>query len=570
MRFHMLRVGHISSVVGMAALFLLRCVLQAQAGPVDGSTGIRDLNLPRLPFAPPGAGSLELSPAPPSKAPSRGPKILVKEVNIQCADKAALQALVQEVPSRVGVACDFAELEKMVEEMRSVLFQKGFVGASVWLPHQDVTSGAIAVRVDFPRFGAVTAEKGESLPSYWLPVFDRHGLVTGATPMASDIEGALLTLERYEGQPVRGVLRPGSADGLVDLSLMRVTSAARPSMAFGDNHGSRFTGAWRGGFSHEARGVVRAPDRAALNAVLSEGMEYFGAQYALFPGSSGMSVGFSVGFMEYEIVEGALAGSGLSGSSQAYSLILSYPFQLSSRGSLILDLRADDRSIDEFLAGSSRGDKRITVLSGNLQASRFSGDVVSQVSAGLSVGRLRQHDPAAAAQDALGPGIAGGFSKAKLEWTRRQAAASGILQLSLEAQYAFENLDPSEELIIGGPYGVRAYPVGEGSIDSGLLGKCEWTRGLGELAGIRFMGSVFADFAFLRANADRYSAFVGSNRYSLAATGLSLSAEDAQGFFFKFLISNALGSNEGADSNGRDADGRASRWRGWLQAGLSF
>lgn len=559
-----------SSAVGPAALLLLKGVLLAQAGPVDGSTGIRDLNLPRIPFAPPGSGSLELGPGPSSKAPSGGPKIMVKEVSIQCTDKAALQALVQEVPSRVGLACDFAELEKMTEEMRIVLFKRGFVGVSVWLPRQDVTSGTIVVRVDFPRFGGVTTEKGEVIPSYWLPVFDRHGLVPGATPMASDIEGALLTLERYEGRPVRGVLRPGSADGLVDLSLMRADSAARPSMVFVDNHGSRFTGAWRGGLSHEARGVVRAPDRTALNAVLSEGMEYFGAQYAFFPGSSGMSLGFSMGFMEYEIVEGALAGSGLSGSSQAYSLILSYPLQLSARGSLILDLRADDRSIDEFLAGSSRGDKRITVLSGNLQAVRFSGNVVSQLSAGLSVGRVRQHDPAAAAQDSLGPGIAGGFSKAKVDWTRRQSFGSGILQLGLEAQCAFENLDPSEEMIIGGPYGVRAYPVGEGSIDSGILGKCEWTRGLGELDGVRFQGSVFADLAFLRANADRYSAFVGSNKYALAATGLSLSAENAQGLFFKILISNTLGSNAGADSNGRDADGRASRWRGWLQAGLSF
>ena len=547
--------------------------LLAQLAPTDASRGLRDLNLPRLAPLAPGKPDPLLKDEPARSAAStagKGVSVRVDKVEMVCADAQVAAFLRPIAVSREGRRCDFAELEAMIIEMREALSSQGFVGGGVWFPRQDVTGGVIKVQVDLPKLGSAIVDGKDDHRGLWSEILGRSGVRSGAYLRSDDLERGLLMIERYEGSPVRGLLRPGSAEGLVDLSLQPPDDSPNRYGIFADNHGSRFTGAARAVVSAETRRLSSLPDHLTVSGAFSEGMNYGSLQYLFFPSSDGLRLGASIGLMNYRIIEGGLAGSGVEGRSDVYGLGASYPLVLKSTETLTIEFKADDRSVLEYTAGTLRGHKRISSVSLGVQHATRSTQTATSSSLFVSAGNLRQLDTAAEAQDSAGPGTVGGYSKIKADLTRQWASPVGILLLGLEGQYAFNNLDSSEELSVGGPYGVRAYPVGEGSIDSGVLFRAELTHPMGPWAGWSLEGGIFADYGLFRSNYVDYQGYSGPGSYYLGGWGLMVTARNGHGFFFKSFISNVLGANKGADASGNDADGRSSDWRVWAQAGYTF
>ena len=77
----------------------------------------------------------------------------------------------------------------------------------------------------------------------------------------------------------------------------------------------------------------------------------------------------------------------------------------------------------------------------------------------------------------------GHFGKYNLSLTRLQNVRDRLaLYLSYSRQWAEKNLDASEKMSLGGPYGVRAYPLGEASGDDGWMWTSElrWNLPTGE------------------------------------------------------------------------------------------
>ena len=84
--------------------------------------------------------------------------------------------------------------------------------------------------------------------------------------------------------------------------------------------------------------------------------------------------------------------------------------------------------------------------------------------------------PSVDAQDqAPGTGLAAGsFSKVNIELRRLQRVSDNFnLLLAYAAQLASKNLTAAEKMSLGGPNGVRAYPVGEAPGDTGQLATAE-------------------------------------------------------------------------------------------------
>ena len=83
-------------------------------------------------------------------------------------------------------------------------------------------------------------------------------------------------------------------------------------------------------------------------------------------------------------------------------------------------------------------------------------------------------DSAMAERQMRRAGTEGSFTKGVLNLGVRQELG-GRFHLNLKTQFqaAGDNLDSSEEIYLGGANGVRAYPQGEGSGDSGYLASAE-------------------------------------------------------------------------------------------------
>ncbi len=145
------------------------------------------------------------------------------------------------------------------------------------------------------------------------------------------------------------------------------------------------------------------------------------------------------------------------------------------------------------------------------------------------------------------------------------------LYLGLSGQFADKNLDSSEKFILGGPYGVRAYPVNEASGDEGELVTVELRREL--IDEVQVIG--FLDYGHIVID---HSAWPGSqgasntpNRYDLAGAGSGINL-----FFNKLKLAASLnvawpiGPNPGRGSDGSDNDGTHRRPRFWVSVQKFF
>ena len=184
------------------------------------------------------------------------------------------------------------------------------------------------------------------------------------------------------------------------------------------------------------------------------------------------------------------------------------------------------------------------------------GGGLSTYSLTASSGDVDIETPAARAVDALTARTQGGYGKLAFTAARLQSVTRTIsLYASIYGQVASENLDISEKMVLGGPYGVRAYPVGEAYADEGYVASLE-ARLLLPRPSERMLGQMhaiaFVETGTVTINADPGAA--GSNHRTLSAAGVGLSWSAYNNFVAKAFYAHRLGNAKATsapDSSGR-------------------
>ena len=130
--------------------------------------------------------------------------------------------------------------------------------------------------------------------------------------------------------------------------------------------------------------------------------------------------------------------------------------------------------------------------------------------------------------------------------------------VSLAAQKAQKNLDSSEKFLLGGANGVRAYPQGEASGDSGYLATAELRYSFA----IDAVPGALQPFAFVDAGGvtiNEYPFAATTNKRNLSGGGIGISWVRENDFQVKLTVATRIGNERAAS----DTDERT---RGWLQA----
>ena len=187
------------------------------------------------------------------------------------------------------------------------------------------------------------------------------------------------------------------------------------------------------------------------------------------------------------------------------------------------------------------------------------GGGVTVFSAGYGAGRMHIETPAARAVDDASARTQGHFGRLNLNVLRLQSLGERLSgYVSIAGQIASKNLDSSEKFLLDGANGVRVYPQGEASGDSGYLATVE----LRYVLNLPAVPGVLQPFAFVDAggvtlNENPFAA--GANRRNLAGGGIGLSWARANDFQLKLTVAARIGSERVLS----DSDDRT---RGWLQA----
>lgn len=133
------------------------------------------------------------------------------------------------------------------------------------------------------------------------------------------------------------------------------------------------------------------------------------------------------------------------------------------------------------------------------------------------------------------------FSKWNVNLSRLQnLTPKDSLYLAFSGQWATSNLDPSEKMIAGGPYTVRAYDMGAVSGDTGYLVTAEFRRALGSAWRSQWQAVAFIDHAHVTINKTAWS--TGTNSATLSGTGVGLNWAGPQQWNARIYLATRIGS----------------------------
>jgi hemolysin activation/secretion protein len=124
---------------------------------------------------------------------------------------------------------------------------------------------------------------------------------------------------------------------------------------------------------------------------------------------------------------------------------------------------------------------------------------------------------------------------------------------------------------LGGPYGVRAYPVSQGGGDQGFIVSTELQHRLSD----NWSAGVFADAGMVQQHKNLYTNWQGqtraSNEYGLAATGVTVKYS-YKNFSVASMAGYRIGDNPLYSFSGKqlNSDNEYKSLQLWVRASLDF
>lgn len=405
------------------------------------------------------------------------------------------------------------QLLAIARDITNYYRKHGFILAQAYVPEQKVVHGDVVVRVVEGKLGHVVVE-GNHLYGRRILLKPFSGLV-GQAVYKPTVESSLLRLTDYPGLSIFGVFRPGTETGTTDL-VLKVKHEQRVNFQLQmDNYGSRYTGKYRlrGDFSvNNLTGAADMLSGSVLHTFDPINGFYGALSYARPLGDVRDSVGLGYSRNSYDI-GGALAASGISGTSEVAN---GYWRRSIKRGIhrnsyALLALASKNATLS---APISTTDK-LTVLSAEYDFNTLSSDFskvnvgmirLSQGIGGFLGSMSARNDPGASRQGGSGEHAGGNFTKLEFRYDHiRRFTANQTLLATLSGQYSNDLLTSIEQMALGGPTSVRAYPISQYLVDSGYFASLEWdvrAPGFADKAayshytwGQLFQVAVFADIA---------------------------------------------------------------------------
>ena len=501
-------------------------------------------------------------PARPAAKPSDA-RFVLKRVVITGNTVFAQETLLALLEDTIGKEVGFAELEAAAARISRYYRERGYLVARAYLPAQDIKDGSVEIAVLEGRFGKAEINNSSLVRD---SVARAHiEKLPGEVVYELRLERQLLLLNDLAGVgEARASLSPGANVGESDV-LFDITPGPRATGSIElDNQGNRYTGAMHLTGRMNLNSPLGLGD--SLNALFTKGfngLEYARAAYQMPLGGDGFKLGAAYSSTHYRLGK-SFAALDASGGAENATLNASYPFIRTRNFNLYGQAAYDWRDFQDRQGSTgSVADKTSRVASFNLYGDardELRGGAVTVFSASYSNGSINIESPTPRAQDDASARTQGQFGKLNFNLLRLKSLSERLsTYLSLAVQKASKNLDSSEKFLLGGASGVRAYPQGEASGDSGYLATLELRYVLNAPA----LPGVLQPFAFVDAggvmlNENPFTAGV-NNRRNLAGGGLGLSWARTNDFQLKLTVATRIGS-ERVQSDSDD------RTRGWLQA----
>lgn len=563
-------------VVALCLLVVFLHTATGYAQPVpDAGRLLRDqspatsiLNRP-TPIALPGSNSTL------SRPNEGGPRIVVQQFHIRRATLYSETELNEQLADLLGRELNFSELQNAPNRLVDYYKQRGYL-VRAFFPPQDVVDGHVELVVVEGKFGSIHVEgDGVRTDRSRIAGIVSYRQARGTPVDLNNLTTALAILSEQPGLSVQSTLTPGSSDGDTDL-YVRVSPASLFSYSIQtNNNGNLATGYAQVGGNASVSNASGLFDLGVLTFNTSEGMNFLRGDYSIAAGNSGLRVGLNIAKLQYRFTQAAFLALEGKGSADSIGFSAQYPWVRRDMLNLGIALGLDRKAMQDFTLAGETTNKSVNVFSIGisgmaLDALMSEGSTAFGINvAGGDIDLSRNANSLSV--DETTRQTQGGFAKIGYNVSRQQNIFGSVgINANIRGQVANKNLDPSEQFSLGGPSGIRAYPVGEASGDSGWLAKLVAKYALSK----NLSASVFFETGHIQLNKSTWANWNAGNvklpnEYDLSGAGVGLDWITGR-ISINAAIAGQLGDNPRRENTNTDADGGRGQLRGWISAVAQF
>lgn len=470
------------------------------------------------------------------------------------------------------------DLKLAIDRVAILYDKKGYVGFAK-IASQEITNQNIKILIIEGKFGGVKLdpknEKDLKVDSEIIKKIIENSNTVDQPINTKKLDESILISNRLSGVTVNQTLIPGDKEGQT-ISNISITNL--PEFQFlisADDSGSKSTGQKQSTANAAWLSPLKIGDRLDGIYNYSEGSNFINLAYTVPIGNFGTNIGVKGNALNYSVINGANKSLGLTGNATSLATNLSQPIILSRSMSLIgtTSFERKDFSNSQAFGGSGLQSKYFTETF-NIGSDFYMpidyllGGVVSS-SLILSSSYNNYNDsPSQFKQNKIATGVDGRSEKLSLNASYNQIVLEGIESLvKLSGQVANRNLDSSQQIYLGGPNGVRAYPVNEGAGTEGYILNFETAKVIYPEVKVK----IFYDYA----NAKKYYSTTGvtdlttPNNFTLQGYGIGIDANYA-GAILNFSISDRIGNNPLRTASGSDTNGTPARLQIWTKVYYNY
>ena len=532
------------------------------------------------------------APLPEVSAPSgesvkadEGVQVLIKGVRLEGVYLVDVHEVEDALAAYLNKSYSMQALQKLVDVVTAAYSQHGFV-VQAYLPEQNINEdGVLVIQVVEAKLGEVSVDNKDNQAR--LSDKSAASYITAQNPIGSPLNANSVSLglgliNELSGIRAASALEAGQKEGETDVHLSLRRTSLFDARVETKNAGSRSTGVAQAVVSASLNSPLNMGDQASFYGLYSEGSSFNQLTYALPIGYRGLRLAMTANYLDYENV-GQYKVNGGFGDAWVLGATLSYPIKRSQSTNANLTAGVEEkgylnRNLATRAVNSSYQIQNLNI-GGNLN--RYDGLLgggVTNISGNITFGHL-DIDGETPSNYLVANGqryVPNTFSKIAFNASRVQILPVDGTQLmvNISGQLSADNLSSSEQFYLGGPYGVRAYPVAQAGGSQGILASIELQKQLPK----NLTASVFFDAGSVQQYKDTYEGWQGdtgaSNSYQLYGAGVGLKW-NLDKFNLSGLVAWKLGNNPLKTlQNGvyisRDNDGYDTSPRAWLNASYSF
>jgi hemolysin activation/secretion protein len=504
-----------------------------------------------------------------------GQKILVKSFVVTGT------TLITESQAQAALK-NYTDRELTLDQIReaanavAALYQKIGRTAQAVLPPQDVVDGVIKIQIVEGRMGDAVIEFDDKDParlkSSVIENFIYHYNAQGSFVDLEGLERSLILLNELPGTQVQGELTAGTTEGSTNIVAKARDMGWLNGRIDATNYGSASTGVAQGIASLSLNNPFKAGDQFTLDAIGSEGSIYAQLKYIVPVGYNGWRVGAGISALSYNSLA-SFSDIRSLGNSQVYGLYSTYALTRSATVKQNLSINFENKNYLNTSNGIEASNYQLNNLSAGINGSLLGEGYTAGWGGTLTVGNLSINNTTQLANDQNGAATQGYFAKLGLNasYSRPLPIEKTDLSVSAYGQLANKNLNSAEQIYLGGPYAVRAYPVAQGGGAQGAVASIELTHNL--LSELQI--GAFFDAGLIQQYVNTYSNWQGltnaDNLYPVYGTGL-LAKYSYERLQLQAAVAYRIGANPLYNQTGQqlNVDNQYKQVQFWLKGSFFF